>query len=146
MPSAVLIAQGRPEPLAADVRKEADGKQGAKLKILAGILGVPYDELRQREAARRQKRLVAIAVAASIGFVVMAGLTVFALVSRAEAVEQRKVAELRTVTAERTVDFVKSMFTLADPSEARGASITAREIVDRGVDRLNLPRWRASRW
>ena len=134
-----LLRPGAPEPLAADVRKEADGKQGAKLKILAGMLGVPYDELRQREAARRQKRLAAIALAASIGFVVMAGLTAFALVSRAEAIEQRKVAELRTVTAERTVDFVKSMFSLADPSEARGASITAREIVDRGAERLNSP-------
>ena len=128
-----------PEPLAADVRNEADGKQGAKLKILAGVLGVPYDELRQREAARRQKRLAAIALAASLGFVIMAGLTTFALISRAEAVEQRQVAERRTVTAERTLDFVKSMFQLADPSEARGASITAREIVDRGAQRLDSP-------
>jgi len=52
-----LVREGAPEPLAADVRNEADGKQGAKLKLLAGILGVSYDELRQREAARRQKRL-----------------------------------------------------------------------------------------
>ena len=73
-----LSASGAPEPLAADGRPEADGKQGAKLKLLAGILGVPYDELRQREAARRQKRLAVVALAASVGFVVMAGLTVFA--------------------------------------------------------------------
>lgn len=135
----VLARDGAPEPLAADVRPEADGKQGARLKILAGILGVPYDELRQREAARRQKRLAAVAMAASIGFVVMAGLTVFALLSRAEAIEQRRVAERRTITAERTLDFVKSMFQLADPSEARGAAITAREIVDRGAQRLDSP-------
>ena len=77
-----LIRDGAPEPLAADVRKEGDGRAAAKLKILAGILGVPYDELRQREAARRQKRLAIIAVAASIGFLVMAGLTVFAFISR----------------------------------------------------------------
>jgi tetratricopeptide (TPR) repeat protein len=134
-----LTANGAPEPLAADARKEGDGKQGAKLKILAGILGVPYDELRQREAARRQKRLVAIAAAASVGFILMAGLTIFAFVSRGEAIKQRKLTEERTVTAERTVDFVKSMFQLADPSEARGASITAREIVDRGVQKLDSP-------
>jgi tetratricopeptide (TPR) repeat protein len=134
-----LLSQGAPEPLAADVRKQADGKQGAKLKILAGMLGVPYDELRQREAARRHKRLAVFAVAASIGLVVMAGLTTFAFVARSEAIEQRKIAELRTVTAERTVDFVKGMFAVADPSEARGESITAREIVDRAADRLNSP-------
>jgi tetratricopeptide (TPR) repeat protein len=134
-----LTRDGAPEPLAADVRNDADGKQAAKLKILAGILGVPYDELRQREAARRQKRLAVIAVAASVGFLIMAGLTIFAFISRAEAIEQRKLAEKRTITAERTLDFVKSMFKLADPEEASGASITAREIVDRGAARLDSP-------
>jgi tetratricopeptide (TPR) repeat protein len=134
-----LVREGAPEPLAADVRREGDGKQAAKLKILAGILGVPYDELRQREAARRQKRLAALALAASVGFLVMAGLTIFAFVSRAEAVEQRQLAERRAITAERTVGFVKSMFELADPEQARGASITAREIVDRGAAKLDSP-------
>jgi tetratricopeptide (TPR) repeat protein len=134
-----LVRDGAPEPLAADVRPEGDGKQAAKLKILAGILDVPYDELRQREAARRQKRLAAIAVAASIGFLIMAGLTVFAFISRAEAVQQRQLAEKRTITAERTLDFVKGMFKLADPEQANGASITAREIVDRGAAKLDSP-------
>jgi len=134
-----LVREGAPEPLAADVRKEGDGKQAAKLKILAGVLGVPYDELRQREAARRQKRLAAIAVAASIGFLVMAGLTVFAFISRADAIRQRQLAEKRTITAERTLGFVKDMFKQADPEDASGATITAREIVDRGVAQLNSP-------
>jgi tetratricopeptide (TPR) repeat protein len=132
-----LREDGGPEPLAADLRTEADGKEGAKLKILAGILGVPYDEFRQREAARRQQRLLVLAAASFVGFLVMGGLTIFALFSRAEAVQQRRVAEQRTLTAERTLDFVKGMFLVADPSEARGATITAREIVDRAADRLD---------
>jgi hypothetical protein len=36
----VLLSDGAPEPLAADARKDADGKQIAKLKLLAGILEV----------------------------------------------------------------------------------------------------------
>ena len=132
-----LTRDGAPEPLAADVRKEADGKHGAKLKILAGMLGVSYDELRQREVARRHKRLFAVAVAASAGSLVMAGLTTFALISRAEAVHQREIAVQRTATAERTLDFVKGMFSVADPSEARGETITAREIVDRATNKLD---------
>ena len=132
----LALREGGPEPLAADIRKTADGKQGAKLKVLAGILDVPYDELRQREAARRQQRLAVLAAASFAGFLVMGCLTVFALFSRAEAMRQRQVAEQRTVTAERTLDFVQGMFQLADPSEARGASITAREIVDRATGRL----------
>jgi tetratricopeptide (TPR) repeat protein len=100
---------------------------------------VPYDELRQREAVRRQKRLATIAMAASLGFLIMAGLTVFAFISRADAVKQRQLAERRTITAERTLAFVQGMFKLADPEESSGASITAREIVDRGVARLDSP-------
>lgn len=134
-----LLRDGQPEPLAADVRKQADGRDGARLKIIAGLIGVPYDELRQREAARRQKRLAALATAATIGLVVMTGLTTFALISRSEAIEQRRLAERRTITAERTLDFVKGMFQQADPSEARGAAITAGEIVDRGAERLDAP-------
>jgi tetratricopeptide (TPR) repeat protein len=132
-----LVQEGAPEPLAADVRAEADGKQGAKLKVLAGILDVPYDELRQREAARRQRRLIALATAASVGFLIMSALTAFALASRADAVRQRHVAEQRTLTAERTLDFVKGMFAVADPSEARGATITAREILDGAAQKLD---------
>lgn len=132
-----LLRDGEPEPLAADVRKQADGREGARLKIIAGMIGVPYDELRQREAVRRQKRLAVLATAATIGLVVMSALTTFALISRSDAIEQRRVAERRTITAERTLEFVKGMFQDADPSEARGASITAREIVDRGAERLD---------
>src|SRR3954452_24280160 len=82
-PPALLELGG--EPLAADARKTGDGKRNAFLKLLAGVIGVRYDELRQREQLRRQKRLLALATAASIGFIMMSGLAVFALVSRAEA-------------------------------------------------------------
>ena len=47
------------EPVAADLRPEADGKENAKLKLIAGVLGVPFNDLRQREliAARRRARI-----------------------------------------------------------------------------------------
>jgi len=50
------------EPLAADVRthlqpgEEALSWPAAKLKLIAGILGLPYDELRQRERERQRRR------------------------------------------------------------------------------------------
>lgn len=126
------------EPLAADVRPGQDGRQGAVLKILAGLLEVPYDELRQREAQRRQRRLAIIAGASTLGFVVTAGLAVAALIARQQADEARQIAEARTVTAERTLSFVKGMFKVSDPSIAQGEGdkITAREIVDRGARML----------
>lgn len=128
-----LAEAGLLEPLAADVRPGGDGKWAARTKLLAGLLGVGYDELRQREAARRQRQLLAIAIAATVALVFTSALAVFAFISRAEAIRQRDTAERKTMTAERTVAFVKSLFEVSDPSEARGRTVTAREILDRGA-------------
>lgn len=124
------------EPLAADARKGHDGPADARLKIIAGVLGVPYDELRRREAQRRVRRLTLLATAAVAGLVLTSGLAAVAWLSRNEAVRQRTLAERRTLTAERTLDFVKSMFRVSDPLEAKGAEISAREVVDRAAVRL----------
>jgi len=49
------------EPIAADVRPGNDGKRHAKLngklKLLAGMLGVGFDALKQRDQERRIRRL-----------------------------------------------------------------------------------------
>lgn len=134
LPPALLEVMA--EPLAADVRKGQDGKTASKLKLLAGILDLPFDELRQREASRRARTLAILAGAASIGFLLMTGLSIFALISRAEAVRQHDLAEQRTVTAERTLDFIQSMFRDADPSMALGKELTVRQVVDTGAEKL----------
>jgi tetratricopeptide (TPR) repeat protein len=124
------------EPLAADLRPGMDGKQAAKLKLLAGLMGVGYDDLRQREAERRQRRLGTIAAASVAGLMITSALAIFALWQRSEAITQRDIARQKTLTAERTVDFVKSLFEVTNPSESKGETITAREILDRGARRI----------
>ncbi|MGB8693235.1 MAG: toll/interleukin-1 receptor domain-containing protein [Steroidobacteraceae bacterium] len=130
---------GRPasEPLAADLRAGADERRDAKLKIVAGMLGVPLDALRQRDQLRRQRQLAMIGVVASAGCVVLGGLAVYAWVARNEAVRQRRLAEQKSLTAQRTTGFLVSLFKVSDPSEARGNSITAREILDRGATQID---------
>jgi hypothetical protein len=55
-----------PMPLATDVRPGEDGKRDAKLKLLAALLGVRFDELRRRDRdARRRQALRSAALAAS---------------------------------------------------------------------------------
>ena len=56
------------EPIAADARDGKDGKRNALLKLIAGIVGVPYDELRQRERQRhiRQRIRLAASIAAGV--------------------------------------------------------------------------------
>lgn len=47
---------GLEEPLAADLRAEGDGWAEGSAKLIAGILGIPFGELRDREVARARRR------------------------------------------------------------------------------------------
>ena len=90
--------RGRPttrpaEPLAADLREHRDGKRLGLLKLIAGMLGVGLDELVQREAHRRQRRLGIVAAASLAGMAVTSTLAVVALNARDEARDQRREAE-----------------------------------------------------
>jgi len=78
-------ALGDMPPLAADARKSAEGRRGALLKLVAGLLGTGLDELIRRDARRRQQRLVAgIGVTAAIALS-MAVLAGFAISAREDA-------------------------------------------------------------
>jgi hypothetical protein len=58
------LSDKRSEPIAADARASGDGPANAKLKLLAGILGVDFDLLKQRERIRKRRRMAATAAAA----------------------------------------------------------------------------------
>ena len=83
----------RAEPLAADLRSSGDGRRLGLLKIVAGILGVPLDDLVQRDHLRRQRRLAGIAVGSIAGMVAATLLAVTAIDARDEARDQRREAE-----------------------------------------------------
>lgn len=87
------------EPLAADVRPSGDGKLLAKLKIIAGILGIRLDELRQRDMQRRQ-RLWMLSMSGALGVAII--MTVLAIA----AISARKAAENRREHAENLVGYM----------------------------------------
>jgi len=83
----------RLEPVAADARPQGDGRKNAMLKIAAGMLGVGFDALRQRDLRRRNRRLATVA-AGSLGIAtVTIVLAIYAWMARSEAQEQRAQAE-----------------------------------------------------
>ena len=73
------ITDEREEPIAADAREQGDGKEVAKQKVVAGLLGVGLDEIvRRAERARRRRNrfwaalagiFLVLAVAASVSAV-----------------------------------------------------------------------------
>lgn len=121
------------EPIAADARPGKDGRGNAKLKLIAGLLGVGFDALRQREQHRRQRQLLAIASGAIAGMVLTSGLAAAALIARAAAQRQTVIAKREAETARQTTVFLVDLFRISDPSEARGNSLTAREMLDKGA-------------
>ncbi len=106
------------------------------MKLIAGILGVGFDDLRQRELQRRNRRLAIISTSAVAGMVFAIGLATTAVIARNEAEQQRARAEKEAETARRTASFMIDLFAVSDPSEARGNTITAREILNKGAERI----------
>jgi len=94
------------EPIAADLRPEGDGRRLGKLKIIAGLLGVGLDELVQRDAARRQRRLRYLVAASLAGMTVTSGLAIAAVLARDEARDQRNEAQRQRMEADGLVEFM----------------------------------------
>jgi tetratricopeptide (TPR) repeat protein len=72
------LSDERGEPVAADLRPTGDGREDGVLKVIAGLLGVPFNELKRRElvAARRRARIyqgIAAAMVALALFAVAGG-------------------------------------------------------------------------
>ncbi|HEY2884649.1 MAG TPA: toll/interleukin-1 receptor domain-containing protein [Rhizomicrobium sp.] len=130
----------RVEPAAADARPQGDGREASKLKLVSGLLGVDYDTLKQRdlEAARRRTRLYgAIAAGMAVLAVVAVAGGILAYYYALQSQAATKLAVIQASTAEHTTDFMVSLFSLADPEQNRGKTITARELLDRGVIQIN---------
>jgi hypothetical protein len=80
------LSEERTEPIAADAREGKDGKRNALLKLVAGLLGVGFDELKPRDAVRRQRRMMMVAGVSGVLALVMGALAIWAWDQRNEAV------------------------------------------------------------
>jgi tetratricopeptide (TPR) repeat protein len=81
------------EPIAADLRPGRDGRRRAKLKLLAGMLGVGLDELVRRDAQRRLRWWMVVTAASLIALAITGALATAAFFARNDAQRQRVHAE-----------------------------------------------------
>ena len=77
------------EPLAADSRPEGDGGDNAKLRLIAGLLGVGFDTLRKRDAEAARRRLFNRAAIAAVVLILLAGAAVGLTLQWQAAQQQR---------------------------------------------------------
>ena len=80
--------------------------------------------------AKRIQRLKVGVVATVAILAVVAGVSAFL------ANQQRSRAESEAETAKETTNFMVRLFEVSDPSEVRGKTITAKEIMDQGARRI----------
>jgi tetratricopeptide (TPR) repeat protein len=80
-------------PIAVDLRRDGDGWLLAIHKIVAGLTGLPLDQLVQRDAQRRHLRLAWLSAALGGTAITMGLLATFANRARDEAHDQRAQAE-----------------------------------------------------
>jgi hypothetical protein len=94
------------EVIAADLRAEGDGREDAKLKLIAGLLGIPFNSLRRREnvAARRRRRIIQGVAALMAVLVVAVGVTTWNGYSLRQESDERQLPGLRVETHVTTVD------------------------------------------
>jgi tetratricopeptide (TPR) repeat protein len=129
------------EPLAADARASGDGRERALLRLVAGLLGVGYDDLAQREAQRRHRRLATI-LAASLAVTALAvGLAITASVARNDA--QRRQAQAEDILGFmlgdlrdklRTVGRLDLMRVVDDKATRYFAALDPRDLSDRALE------------
>jgi len=116
---------GSVSDLAADLRHHL-----ANEPVSAGPPTLGY---RARKFVRRHR--LGVSVAATLLGAVLLGLagTTYGMLRALRAERQ---ARLEVQTTERVSQFMFGMFEINDPGEARGRSITALEILDRGVEQI----------
>lgn len=82
------------EPIAADARPEGDGRHLARLKVTAGLLGVPLDELYRREARTRRRALrLRSAIAGGMGLLAL-GATASAWTAMRQTIEADRLLQI----------------------------------------------------
>jgi len=88
------------EPIAADARATGDGKQGALLKLVAGLIGVGLDDVRKREAIADNRRIKMTAAALAVFAVVGLSAGFFYFQQRSyQAHEERRDRDLAETKA-----------------------------------------------
>lgn len=113
------------EPIAADRRDSGDGLRLANLKIVSGLLGIGLDELIQRDAQRRNRKLVAATALSALGMIVMSALAYV-------AIEARSNEQLRRAEAEDLIEFMLS--DLRDRLDAVGRLDVLDAVGNKAID------------
>ncbi len=119
------------------IEKDRARRYGTPMELAADVGRYLHNEPVVARPASTAYRLQKYVRRHRVGVAVAAGLVLLlAGFAAMQAVQLRRTTRERDRAA-RITDFMTSMFKVADPSEARGNSITAREILDKASSDIN---------
>jgi eukaryotic-like serine/threonine-protein kinase len=87
-------------------------------------------------AGKFVKRHVAGVVASVVVLVLLIGFAVAMALQSAREARERKLAQKERATAQQVSAFLVDLFKVSDPSQARGNTVTAREVLDKGAEKI----------
>ena len=111
------LDESRPvETLGADMRPESDGKNNAKLKLIAGLLGISFDALRQRDivAERQRQRIIRMVAGVIALLAILSGGAAYLAYSRSGVADLRQIPGVRVENRRTTLDLSGWQETTAD--------------------------------
>ena len=131
------------EPGAADLRESGDGEKNALLKIVAGLLGLGLDEIKQRHMIAKQRKLAVIASFSVLLAFTGIGLAAYAFNQKQKANQAEQSAIEERITAQENLkktqivnQFVQSLFFSLDPQNTSGMDTELlKTMLDQGVKR-----------
>jgi serine/threonine-protein kinase len=143
-PSRSVAANGLRRRLAGDLdsivmtalRKEPDRRYASPADLAADLgrhrEGLPVaargDGLAYRAGKLIRRHRLAVTAAAAVALSLAGGLGAALWQARAARLEAKKATEVK--------DFMVRIFEVASPDESQGRTVTARELLDRGVERI----------
>ncbi len=125
-PDGDLVEDAGAEPLAPDLQKH--DRDSVKLKLIAGLLGVGYNDLARRDLRRARRNMALLGTLATSVIAALAVLAVTAISYAKVAVHQRHLAEKAQAAAERNAEEAERRAWLAQ---------TAAEEIRRQADLLS---------
>ncbi len=132
--SGEIVEASSCEPLAADARGTGDGLARARLKVIAGLLAVPLDDLVRRHHQQRTRSLTAIAIGASAGMAITLAVAIYAILQRNSAETQKQIALREAATSQEVTQFMVGLFKVSDPRSENPRELTALTLLDRGAE------------
>ena len=117
---------GSVSELAADVRRHLDDQPVSA--------GPPTAGYRASKFLRRHRLAVSIG---AVAIVFLVGFAAAMAVQTRRIATERDRANVEAQTARQTAAFLTELFTVSDPSEARGNTLTATQILDKGAAEID---------